>query len=72
MIVIFQNLLQQCLDDLVGLLGAVMESDPASTEIPFDVNKVNIRMLEALFDPSFGATVKGTDLIQWLIKLFQG
>ena len=39
-------------------------------QIPFEVNRKNIRMLESLFDPSFGATVKGTDLLQWLIKLF--
>lgn len=65
-----ESLLRQCVDDLGSLLGALVETDPNNLEIPFEVSRTNIRMLELLFDPSFGATVKGTDLLQWLIKLF--
>jgi len=38
---------------------------------PFEVSKVNIRMLESIFDPSVGATIKATDLVMWLLKILQ-
>ncbi|XP_052282343.1 cilia- and flagella-associated protein 54-like isoform X6 [Dreissena polymorpha] len=68
-----QNLLRQCMDDIGNMLGSTAEPDTSSsyTEVlPFDVSRGNIKLLEALFDPSFGATVRSADLTQWLLKLF--
>ncbi|XP_069141650.1 cilia- and flagella-associated protein 54-like isoform X4 [Argopecten irradians] len=42
-----------------------------STELPFEVTKKNIAALENLFDPSFGYTTQGTDIVQWLLKIMK-
>ncbi|XP_021355787.1 cilia- and flagella-associated protein 54-like isoform X2 [Mizuhopecten yessoensis] len=42
-----------------------------STELPFEVTKKNIAALESLFDPSFGYTAQGTDIVQWLLKVIK-
>ncbi|XP_033730570.1 cilia- and flagella-associated protein 54-like isoform X2 [Pecten maximus] len=42
-----------------------------STELPFEVTKKNIAALESLFDPSFGYTAQGTDIVQWLLKIIK-
>ncbi|XP_052780184.1 cilia- and flagella-associated protein 54-like isoform X4 [Mya arenaria] len=68
-----ETLLRQCIDDITILFGSTAEPDTASsvTELlPFDVSRANVKMLEALFDPSFGATLKSADLAQWMLKLF--
>ncbi|KAL3852227.1 hypothetical protein ACJMK2_015897, partial [Sinanodonta woodiana] len=63
-------LLRQCMEDIRNLFGALFEQEPGSiSEIPFEVKKSNIEILENLFDPSFGATVKGTSLATWLISM---
>ncbi|KAK3608116.1 hypothetical protein CHS0354_004771 [Potamilus streckersoni] len=63
-------LLRQCVDDIGNLFGALVEQEPGTIpEIPFEVKKSNIEILENLFDPSFGATVKGTALATWLINM---
>ncbi|KAK3792964.1 hypothetical protein RRG08_060658 [Elysia crispata] len=67
-----ESLLKQCLDDAVVLTSSVLEQGPATqvSEIPFEVSKVNIKSLENLFDPSLGMTLKGSDLLPWVLKLF--
>ncbi|XP_041347318.1 cilia- and flagella-associated protein 54-like [Gigantopelta aegis] len=66
-----EALLQQCLDDCAILLGTPpLEQEPTTTEIPFEVSRTNIKNLEQLFDPSFGLILKGTDILQWLTKMF--
>ncbi|XP_064633928.1 cilia- and flagella-associated protein 54-like isoform X3 [Lineus longissimus] len=49
--------------------AAASETEHKSA-IPFDVNKTNVYNFERLFDPSFGLILKGSDLLQWLLKLF--
>ena len=39
-------------------------------QIPFEVSKQNLKSLEQLFDPSLGMMTRGSDLVQWLYKLF--
>ncbi|XP_012946048.1 cilia- and flagella-associated protein 54 [Aplysia californica] len=66
-----ENLLRQCLDDACSLTGVIPEQGATSgTDFPFEVSKVNIKNLESMFDPSLGLTLKGSDLLPWLVKLF--
>ncbi|GFS23152.1 cilia- and flagella-associated protein 54-like [Elysia marginata] len=67
-----ESLLKQCLDDAVVLTSSVLEQGPTTqvAEIPFEVSKANIKSLENLFDPSLGMTLKGSDLLPWILKLF--
>ncbi|GFO44541.1 hypothetical protein PoB_007104600 [Plakobranchus ocellatus] len=67
-----ESLLKQCLDDAVVLTSSILEQGPASqvAEIPFEVSKANIKSLENIFDPSLGLTLKGSDLLPWILKLF--
>ncbi|RUS83830.1 hypothetical protein EGW08_008411 [Elysia chlorotica] len=67
-----ESLLKQCLDDAVVLTSSVLEQGSTTqvAEIPFEVSKVNIKSLENLFDPSLGMTLKGSDIIPWVLKLF--
>lgn len=74
-----ENLLRQCVEDTVKLLGVQLEpkpqadqtEGPSATEIPFEVSRQNVRMFENLFDPSLGSTTGGTDITKWLLTLFQ-
>ncbi|XP_046336681.2 cilia- and flagella-associated protein 54-like isoform X2 [Haliotis rufescens] len=63
-----EGLLRQCLDDCTLLLASPPEQD-AVTEIPFDVNRSNIKNLEQLFDQSFGLMLRGTDVATWIMKM---
>ncbi|KAL8594729.1 hypothetical protein ACOMHN_051675 [Nucella lapillus] len=66
-----ENLLRQCMDDIAALMGCLPEEGAtASTEIPFEVSKGNLKSLEHLFDPSLGMVLRGTDLTPWMNKLF--
>ncbi|KAK3102398.1 hypothetical protein FSP39_011137 [Pinctada imbricata] len=66
-----EALLRQCIEDVGSLLGIISEQPEAGPppEISFEVNRNNTRVLENLFDPSFGFTVKEKDIVAWLIKL---
>ncbi|CAC5396095.1 unnamed protein product [Mytilus coruscus] len=66
-----ETLLMQCITDVMSLLGMVSEPEPSSlpTDIPFEVSKMNIRSLENLFDPSFGALISGGEMVKWLLKV---
>lgn len=67
-----ENLLRQCLDDINALMGCLPEQGATvASEVPFEVNKENLKSLEELFDPSLGKVLKGTDLVTWVYKLFQ-
>ncbi|KAK6177089.1 hypothetical protein SNE40_015265 [Patella caerulea] len=66
---LLENLLSQCLEDCCLLLASQTEQD-SPLEIPFEVNKTNIKSLEALFDPALGQILKNGDLLSWLLKLF--
>ncbi|XP_063397833.1 cilia- and flagella-associated protein 54-like isoform X1 [Mytilus trossulus] len=46
----------------------VKQSD-ITKQIPFEVSKTNIRCLENLFDPSFGALICGGEMVKWLLKI---
>ncbi|VDI73099.1 Hypothetical predicted protein [Mytilus galloprovincialis] len=66
-----ETLLMQCITDVMSLLGMVSEPEPSNLpiDIPFEVSKTNIRCLENLFDPSFGALICGGEMVKWLLKV---
>ncbi|CAG2224860.1 unnamed protein product [Mytilus edulis] len=73
-----ETLLMQCITDVMSLLGMVSEPEPSNLpidkksikkKIPFEVSKTNIRCLENLFDPSFGALICGGEMVKWLLKI---
>ncbi|XP_056000170.1 cilia- and flagella-associated protein 54-like isoform X4 [Ostrea edulis] len=67
-----EGLLKQCVDDVTTILGALTDQAETASiagDIPFEVNRQNIRNLEGLFDPGFGFILRGSDMVTWLVKL---
>ncbi|XP_064604908.1 cilia- and flagella-associated protein 54-like isoform X2 [Liolophura sinensis] len=71
-----ENLLKQCVEDCSCLLGGQIPeaegavSETSLPEFPFEVTKTNLKNFEMLFDPSFGLTLRGGDLMTWMTKQF--